>query len=155
MISQLGLTQLVRSEEELMSEAEERGGGPVPEEIWRMDDTLLSVEVKRISGNTLPVQNNPDGRRRILRRGKIVWPWQLTVHCAVQKASSPPVVWYKVHVHYAVVLIPDTMSSSEQERTCRHIRDAAASAMRRGGSEGAKVKVMVMRGRSFPIPGSR
>tara|TARA_B110001450_G_scaffold248396_1_gene264531 strand:- start:1 stop:519 length:519 start_codon:yes stop_codon:yes gene_type:complete len=151
---QMGLTtrHLVRSEEELMREAERRGGGCVPEGIWRhphLSDKRVSVEVKRISGNTLPVHNNPDGRRRILRRGKIVWPWQSTVQCAVGKASSFSVLQYRVDIHYAVFLIPDTMSEAEKGRTRRHIVGAAVEAVSSLQPGAAKIRVVVMEGPVF------
>jgi len=144
---QLGLTShsLFRSEEELIREAEKRGGGRVPEGIWKLPGKLVSVEVKRIAGNTLPVHNNPDGRRRIVRRGKIVWPWQSTVQCAVQKACSFSLLEYGVSMHYAVFLLPETMSSSEQGRTTRHILDAAAEEAGKR-KDGVKVSVVVMTG---------
>lgn len=113
----------IRSECELMRECTD---GPVPEGIWEVDEgRRISVEVKRIAGNTLPTIHNPDGRRCIVKRGRIVWPWESTVEYAIHKCKSQAVTDHRVDVHYAVFLIPESMSQPVQLRTYRHIQQTA------------------------------
>jgi len=141
---QLGLSyrHLVRSEQQLIDEV---NSGPVPEGIWRLPscpERLISVEVKRIAGNSLPMNDNPDGRKHLIKRGKIIWPWESTVKYAILKCSSDAIQQHNVQVHYAVFLIPESMGSSARQKTYKHI----VNALQRVPPQPIKVKVMMMQG---------
>lgn len=117
-LQKLDIKACIRSEDQLMNEYTSH----VPEGIFV--DTrgrIVSVEVKRIIGNWLPVVNNPDGRRRILRRGRIVWPWKSTVESALRKADSPALEDYRVSLHYVVLVIPDSLSDHHKTRLEKHV----------------------------------
>jgi len=142
----LGLTgkACIRTEQELL---EECNTGPVPEGIWECAGQVVSVEVKRIAGNTLPIADNPDGRRQIFRRGRIIWPWVSTVHYAICKCTCEAVTTYNVDVHYAVFLVPESMNTSARERTYRHIQHVAKqtySALTSSMKLGVKVKAVML-----------
>mgnify|MGYP001501511312 FL=1 len=120
-LKQLGIVHCIKNENELMQEYTSR----VPEGIFSMDGKIVSVEVKRIIGNWLPVEQNPDGRRRILRRGQIVWPWRSTVESALKKSYSQAILDYGVQIHYVAIVIPESLSEYHKTRLEKHIRQTS------------------------------
>ena len=134
-LEQLGIVDCIRSEDELMQEYTTR----VPEGIFFMDGKVVSVEVKRIIGNWLPVEQNPDGRRRIFRRGRIVWPWRSTIESALKKSFSQAVLDYRVQIHYVAIVIPESLSEHHKARLEKHIRQVSTDTM-------VKTKVCIFEG---------
>lgn len=119
----LGLSDPHVSEGELVREFE----GRVPEGIFMTGAKVLSVEVKRIVGNSLP--KDAGGRRRITRmvdgRERIVWPWTSSVETALSKLSYAIAQRYKVCEHHAVFLIPRSLPPAVKQRTVQHITSVA------------------------------
>ena len=115
----LGLSEPQVSEDELVREFD----GRVPEGIFTVESKVLSVEVKRIVGNSLP--KGGGGRRRITRmvdgRKRIVWPWTSSVETALSKLSDAVAERYNVCEHHAVFLIPTSLPSAAKQRTIQHI----------------------------------
>tara|TARA_B100000683_G_scaffold200328_1_gene193600 strand:- start:364 stop:861 length:498 start_codon:yes stop_codon:yes gene_type:complete len=112
------------SETELIREFD---GLCVPEAIFEIEGGTVSVEVKRIVGNSLP--RDGGGRRRItrVRNGKerIVWPWTSSVESALSKLQAPIASTYGVDEHLAVFLIPSSLPARVKQRTVRHIHRVA------------------------------
>jgi len=134
-LEQLGIAYCIKSERELMQEYTTH----VPEGIFLMNGKVVSVEVKRIIGNWLPTEQNPDGRRRIIRRGQIVWPWRSTIESALRKSCSPAVLDYKVQIHYVAIVIPESLSEHHKSRLEKHIRQISTDTM-------IKTKVCIFEG---------
>jgi len=122
----LGLKNPIISEDELIRRFE---GLKVPEALFYDNGTTVSVEVKRIIGNTLP--HCGKGRRRIKRyvkgRERIIWPWTSSVETALSKLHSSIAHEFCVSIHIAVFLIPDILSNSVKERIIRHIETIAST----------------------------
>lgn len=122
----LGLKNPIISENELIKKFE---GIRVPEALFNDNGTIVSVEVKRIIGNTLPLCGQ--GRRRIKRyvkgRERIVWPWTSSVETALSKLHSIIANEFCVSIHVAVFLIPEFLSNSVKERIIRHIKTIATT----------------------------
>lgn len=122
----LGLKNPIISETELIKKFE---GLKVPEALFDDNGTIVSVEVKRIIGNTLP--KSGQGRRRIKRyvkgRERIIWPWTSSVETALSKLHSNVANEFCVNVHVAVFLIPAFLSNSVKERIIRHIETIATT----------------------------
>ena len=143
-IDKLGLHDelCLRKETQLIHEYR---GCPIPEGIWRDPSDpgkIVSVEVKRVIGNRLPMEKNT-GRRRVTRRSKIVWPWSKTVEDAVLKSTSRVLKDYNVHTHYAVFIVPEEMSPKNSDDVRRHIWTVANDAMKRTC---VKIKVKIFDG---------
>lgn len=119
----LGLSDPCVAEHELLKEFE----GRVPEGIFQVGSKVLSVEVKRIVGNTLP--KGGGGRRRITRivagRERIIWPWTSSVEMALSKLSDEVAAKYHVHEHHAVFLIPLSLPVTTKNRMKQHIASVA------------------------------
>ena len=124
--SRLGLDNPIVTEDELIRQFR---GIRVPEALFNDNGTVVSVEVKRIIGNALPIGGG--GRRRIRRyvRGKerIIWPWTSSVETALSKLHHNIATEYNVNTHVAVFLVPDTLSCSDVQRVQRHINTIAYS----------------------------
>lgn len=126
----LGLKNPIISENELIKKFE---GLRVPEALFNDNGTIVSVEVKRIIGNTLP--HCGQGRKRIKRyvkryvngRERIVWPWTSSVETALSKLHSNIANEFCVNIHVAVFLIPSFLSNSVKERIIRHIETVATT----------------------------
>ena len=122
-LRQLGLDtrHCIKSEEELLYEC--NGFGHVPEGIFKHPKSrkVVSVEVKRIVGNSLPKEC---GGRLIRRRKHIVWPWNSTVFAAMDKASEFIVNTYNIQEHHICVVIPDSLNEKACNRLHTHILDA-------------------------------
>ena len=80
------------------------------------DKRLVSVEVKRLIGNELPVDSRTNSRRKIWERNKITWPWKKTVLSALEKANPEIVKEYGITSHHIVFLVPDTLSKHSSSR---------------------------------------
>ena len=91
----------------------------IPEGIWVIDSKITSVEVKRIVGNSLPSEGG--GRRRIVNRSHIIWPWSSTVRSAVLKGMTFLMEDCNVQVHFVVFIIPETLSMGVRNKMQRHI----------------------------------
>tara|TARA_B110001452_G_scaffold43466_2_gene33300 strand:+ start:11774 stop:12232 length:459 start_codon:yes stop_codon:yes gene_type:complete len=103
-------------------------GMRVPEGIFVNDrDECVSVEVKRIIGNTLP--SMAGGRRHIKRsvRGRehIIWPWTSSVENALSKLRLEIAKTYDIKVHHAVFLIPYSLPERSRRRVIEHITTVA------------------------------
>ena len=100
----------------------------VPEGIFRhpLTQRIISVEVKRIVGNTLP----SDARRKLRDRRGIMWPWRNTVHMAIAKAHDDIVRLHGVEEHHVVFVVPDTLARRAYDRLVRHIIDATNEYLR-------------------------
>lgn len=120
----LGLTERdkIKSEDDLIQELSQFC--TVPEGIFRhpKSQRIVSVEVKRIIGNSLPQDNN-NGRRKILRREKITWPWHSSVRAALEKANDRTVTTYKVEEHHVVFVVPDCLSLKNYNRLVTHVQE--------------------------------
>lgn len=120
----LGLKNRIISEGELIKKF---NGLKVPEALFDVDGTIISVEVKRIIGNTLP--HCGKGRRRIKRyingKERIIWPWTSSVETALSKLHSNIANEFGVDIHVAVFLIPEYLSNTVKMRTMRHIETIA------------------------------
>ena len=128
----LNIQHRIRTEYELMNEFE----SVVPEGIFRYptNDKIISVEVKRIVGNNLPMDCGCDGERRrfIRRRKQIVWPWLSTVEAALQKANECVVQTYLVEEHHMVFVIPQSLSVRMHQRITEHIHHAVRQYITKG-----------------------
>jgi len=120
----LGLKNPVVSESELIKMF---NGLKVPEAIFYVDGKMMSIEVKRIIGNTLP--SCGEGKRNVKRyvKGKhrISWPWTSSVECALSKLHRSVAENFAINLHLAVFLIPEYLSNSTKNRINRHIHDVA------------------------------
>ncbi len=118
----LGLKNRIISENELIKKF---NGLKVPEALFDDNGTIVSVEVKRIIGNTLP--HSGKGRRRIKRyingKERIIWPWTSSVETALSKLHSNIANEFCVNIHVAVFLIPEYLSNTVKYRTIRHIEN--------------------------------
>ena len=102
---------------------------PVPEGIFiDKDSQCVSVEVKRIIGNSLP--SMAGGRRHIKRstRGRqhIIWPWTSSVENALAKLHVDIAAEYNVKVHHAVFLVPRSLPRKSQNKVVEHINTTAS-----------------------------
>ena len=142
--SQLNLTKdtCIRTERQLLCEFT----CPVPEGIWTCptdSNKRISVEVKRVIGNWLPLEHANDYRRTVKRRDRIIWPWKSTVEGAITKAESDAIQSYMVDVHYAVFVIPESLDVSHQNKVRKHIyRIASAVTVHKK----PKVSIIILRG---------
>lgn len=101
-------------EEELMREF---NNICVPEGIFLDEEERnVSVEVKRLIGNQLPVDAKTCQRRKIWERNHITWPWRKTVLSAVNKAHPDIIYKYDVFAHHIVFLVPDTLPKNGRRR---------------------------------------
>tara|TARA_B100001741_G_scaffold313747_2_gene321667 strand:+ start:326 stop:838 length:513 start_codon:yes stop_codon:yes gene_type:complete len=129
----LGLneTHQIKTENELMSEI----STVVPEGIFRYptNDKIISVEVKRIVGNNLPLDDRHEGsKRRFIRRRKhIIWPWASTVEAALQKANECVIGTYFVEEHHMVFVTPQSLSSRMHHRITEHIHNTVKEYLKR------------------------
>ena len=134
-LQQLGIVTCIKNEHELMQEYTTR----VPEGIFLKDGKIVSVEVKRIIGNRLPTFQNPDRRRYIVQRGQIIWPWKSTVEVALKKSFSQAILDYRVHTHYVVIVIPESLTEHHKSRIRKHVKQISTDTM-------IKTKVCIFEG---------
>lgn len=120
---------VVCTESELQRRFAHRGV-TVPEVISR-DPTdasrVLSVEVKRIPGNTVPRESTETMRRMVRNRTRIIWPWEQTICHALKKANSDVIEAFGVNEHYIAVVYPSSLPSRQVRRLIRHTHDVLAS----------------------------
>ena len=92
----------------------------VPEGIFKLNEELITVEVKRIPGNILPCE---DGSvpRKLRRRGRITWPWESTVVNAMKKATPSLSSDYGISRHHVIFVIPNTLNPRTKRRLHQHI----------------------------------
>ena len=108
----------------------------VPEGIFDAPEGhAMSVEVKRIVGNTLPSDVTRRAPRKITRRAcfgarsRIVWPWTSSVETALCKLDERIARAYGVKVHVAVFLVPRSLPSRCKGRVRDHIHRVAQSVL--------------------------
>lgn len=123
--SRLGLGDPIAKEEDLVHDFP---GLKVPEGIFRQrGGQIVSVEVKRVIGNSLPPGSG--GRRRITRfvRGKerIVWPWTSSVETALSKLDRAIAEHFRVQLHHAVFLLPRSLTTRTRRKVIDHIASTA------------------------------
>ena len=140
--SRLGLGDPIVTEDELIKQF---AGLRVPEALFNQDGNIISVEVKRIIGNSLPM--SADGRRRIRRyvngKERIVWPWTSSVEIALSKLNHVIAARYNVNTHVAVFLIPETLNGSEKGKVVKRIH-AIASDFMMNNKTTTKVKYYIL-----------
>lgn len=124
--SRLGLGDPIVTEKELIKLFD---GSKVPEALFYSEGKTISVEVKRIIGNTLPKCGG--GKKRIKRyvRGKerIIWPWTSSVEVALSKLDMQIAKKFNVDIHLAVFLLPDHLNDNVKHRVIKHINNVAMS----------------------------
>ena len=114
-ISKLGF-QLLVDEEHLIQEFSQFSI-KVPEGIFEDGEKRrVTVEVKRIIGNMLPLDKGTQTRRKVWNRSTIVWPWKKTIRSAVEKAHPEIVRRYDIFAHYVVLLVPETLPSNKYNK---------------------------------------
>jgi hypothetical protein len=84
-------------------------------------DRVISVEVKRICGNQLPLDHTNQVRRKLKRGNHYIWPWQTTIYNSVQKAHPKLVSDLKIHVHHIVFVVPLSLDRRSLQRMCDRI----------------------------------
>lgn len=102
----------------------------VPEGIFRDPTTgkVITLEVKRIVANTLPMDDGKMERRKVMERGKIVWPWKKTVQSAMRKAHPNILRDHGAMEHHAVFLVPSSLKKGERDKLMRRTLSHAAEA---------------------------
>lgn len=113
--------QLAASERDLIDSYGSHGL-PVPEAIFKVANKRVTVEVKRIPGNTLPLENG--SQRKLTRRGFYVWPWKSTVFNAMKKATPRLSLEYGIVIHHVVFVVPDNLTRKTRCRLQNHILSA-------------------------------
>ena len=82
---------------------------------------LISVEVKRICGNQLPLDYTGQERRKLRKRNKLIWPWGSTISNSLLKAHPQIVADLKIERHWIVFVVPDSLSNRSLKRMCERI----------------------------------
>ena len=113
----LPIEDMVVSERELI----DNYATHVPEAIFTVDNKRITVEVKRIPGNTLPVPDDGLPKRSLRRRNLIIWPWTSTVENALKKATPLLSHDYGIVCHHVVFVIPDTLARKQKIRLHNHV----------------------------------
>lgn len=124
----LGITKIILSEDALISKYSSRGL-KVPEIVAydpKDPSRIISVEVKRICGNQLPLDHTGQTRRKLKRGNHYVWPWTTTVRNAFSKAHPQLVQDMNIHAHHIVFVIPLSLS----QRSLNRISDRICAASR-------------------------
>tara|TARA_B100000787_G_C16197409_1_gene301965 strand:- start:1814 stop:2326 length:513 start_codon:yes stop_codon:yes gene_type:complete len=110
---------LVASESELIRLYASRGMR-VPEAIFKLADGCITVEVKRIPGNSLPCEQGGP-QRKLRRRERIIWPWTSTVVNAMKKTTPLLSREYGIVGHHVVFVIPNTLKRKARCRLQNHV----------------------------------
>lgn len=122
--SYLGIRDVILEEDALIRRY---SGMKVPEMV-AVDpchsDRIISVEVKRICGNQLPLDHTGQERRKLKRHGHYIWPWKTTVSKSLWKAHPKLVNDLHIHAHHIVFVIPKSLSTRALNRLCHRIREA-------------------------------
>lgn len=141
----LNVSDCLKSEVDLMNEC---NNSCVPEAIFKhpVNQKVISVEVKRIVGNRLPIEGK--GRRVIRRRNGIVWPWTSTVETALGKATELFCSFYMIEEHHVVFIIPDTLSKRDHRKVHLHIYSAVNDFIHNERNElkSSKIRVYIIAG---------
>lgn len=122
----IGIKSVLSPEADLISRYA-RQGVRVPECIAvdpQHPDRVISVEVKRICGNQLPLDFCSQTRRKLRRRNRLVWPWETTIYNSVIKAHPAIVADYNVNTHHIVFVIPGSLDARTSARLCKRICDS-------------------------------
>lgn len=90
----------------------------VPEGIFYDPNTKrrVTVEVKRLISNELPCDKGKKERRKVVERGRVIWPWKKTVHSAFEKAHPTILRDYGATEHHVVFLTPESLDKRKHER---------------------------------------
>lgn len=119
----LGIRQVILDEDDLINRYSSMGL-KVPE-VVAIDpfhkDRIISVEVKRICGNQLPLDFTGQTRRKLKRGKHYIWPWQTTIYNSLRKAHPILVKELKIHVHHIVFVIPSSLTRRSLQRMCDQI----------------------------------
>jgi hypothetical protein len=122
----LGITNILHEEGELIQLYASQGMS-VPECI-ALDPTdperVISVEVKRICGNQLPLDFTGQTRRKLRSRNKLVWPWNTTIYNSILKANPLLIDTYGVQRHIVIFVIPTSLDSRSRTRMCERIQSS-------------------------------
>lgn len=82
----------------------------------------ISIEVKRICGNTLPADYEGQDRRILRERGdKITWPWGKTIHDSLLKAHPLIIHELNIHTHHSIFVVPKSLNKKSLNRLCKHV----------------------------------
>ena len=90
---------------------------------------IISVEVKRICGNTLPLENGH--RRKLKNRNVIIWPWTQTVYQSLEKANKKIVHELGIHRHHVVFVVPRSLEKRVLNRLVSRIESTTENYMHR------------------------
>lgn len=125
----LGIRDVVAEEDALIDRYASMGL-KVPEMI-ALDpldpDRIISVEVKRICGNQLPIDEKNCERRKLKRRNHYIWPWEKTICNSMMKAHSQIVTDMKIYAHHIVFVIPSSLDRRALRRMCIRIQESCYS----------------------------
>ena len=120
----LGIRNVILDEDDLIDRFSSLGM-KVPE-VVAFDpfhkDRVISVEVKRICGNQLPLDFTGQVRRKLKRGKHYIWPWKNTIYNSLKKAHPILVKEYNIHVHHIVFVIPNSLKRRSLQRMCDQIR---------------------------------
>ena len=82
----------------------------------------ISVEVKRICGNSLPLDCSGQIRRKLRnRRDQITWPWGKTILDSFLKAHPIIINEMNVKTHHIIFVVPNSLSKKNLNKLCRHV----------------------------------
>ena len=118
----LGISAILLTEDALI---ERYWPHKVPEIVAvdpRDSSRIISVEVKRICGNQLPLDRTGQTRRKLKRGNHYVWPWRTTIRNAFLKAHPQLVRDMNIHAHHIVFVVPHSLSPKSLKRICKQIQ---------------------------------
>ena len=122
----IGITHILHEEDELIA-LFACHGLRVPECI-ALDpsdpDRIISVEVKRICGNELPLDYTGQTRRKLRSRNQLVWPWNTTIYNSILKAHPLIIERYRIQRHLVVFVIPYSLNERARNRMCERIQSS-------------------------------
>jgi hypothetical protein len=122
-LAYMGIRNIIATEEDLIQRYA-NDGIRVPECV-ALDpadrDKIISVEVKRICGNQLPLDFEGQERRKVRSRSRLIWPWITTIMNSIAKAHPQIVADLKIHTHHVVFVLPSSLPSRSLRRLCDRI----------------------------------
>lgn len=92
-------------------------------------DRIISIEVKRICGNQLPLDFTGQVRRKLKHRNEIVWPWSKTIHASIEKAHPKIVSDMGVQRHHIVFVVPSSLTPRSLQRLCTRIQTSVSRSL--------------------------
>ena len=85
-------------------------------------DRIITVEVKRICGNQLPLDFTGQSRRKLRKRNQLVWPWGTTIWNSLNKAHPQIIEDFGVQRHHVVFVVPNSLTQRSLQRLCDRIQ---------------------------------